>query len=328
MCTMRLCMLGPQIGRTFKCTTCLQGLDDAKPIIQANPSSLSTREFEPLAAAIRVTVPPKRGKSGAHGHGNGSFLSVGSGDSNNSSLISGHPLTSLARTGSKLFGSLLADIAPLVNHPSHLASVPGSMCEGMMVLQYVAKHLLWVGTPGVRRFLEQCMSAGMNMQPRLRSKEVSLPAPSSAAQHSLGKNTTWHPSEEGDLQISRFVRLLTQCSRNCILVEEHALDSVGRTHTDIWTPRCCNRPAAGNKSPWGSFAENLARRVRGVTSSPRPSMGPTSSQRQVIIDLQRRSSLQPQAQLDGHHQVFTQRTLLFPMLQLNTPACMGQCGKG
>lgn len=85
----------------------MQGLDDAKPIIQATPVSLSARAFEPLAAAMRIAAPAKRHKSGTM-VGLGSFLSITSADSG------GHPpngtLSGIAQTGTKMLGNVLHDL--------------------------------------------------------------------------------------------------------------------------------------------------------------------------------------------------------------------------
>ena len=91
----------------------LQGLDDAKPIIQANPVSLMAREYEALAAAMRVGLPARRHRTGSVAN-IGSFLSIGSGDSQHSGTLGNGTLHALARTGSRLFGSILGDLPPLV----------------------------------------------------------------------------------------------------------------------------------------------------------------------------------------------------------------------
>ena len=103
-----------------------QGLDDAKPIIQANPVSLMAREYEALAAAMRVGLPARRHRTGSVAN-LGSFLSIGSGDSQQSGMLSNGPLHALARTGSRLFGSILGDLPPLVC--SSMSETRRSVCR-------------------------------------------------------------------------------------------------------------------------------------------------------------------------------------------------------
>lgn len=85
----------------------MQGLDDAKPILQATPVSLTARNFEPLAAAMRVAAPAKRHKSGSI-VGIGSFLSIASADS--SGQNGNGPLAGLAHSGTKMLGNVLHEL--------------------------------------------------------------------------------------------------------------------------------------------------------------------------------------------------------------------------
>ena len=86
---------------------CAQGLDDAKPILQATPVSLAARHFDPLAAAMKVAAPAKRHKSGSI-VGIGSFLSIASADSGGP--MANGSLAGLAHSGTKILGNVLHDL--------------------------------------------------------------------------------------------------------------------------------------------------------------------------------------------------------------------------
>ena len=88
-------------------------MDDAKPILQATPVSLTSRAFDPLEAAMKVSAPAKRHKSGSIA-GIGSFLSIASVDS--SGQNGNHPLAGFAQTGTKMLGNVLQELH-VVNLP-------------------------------------------------------------------------------------------------------------------------------------------------------------------------------------------------------------------
>lgn len=91
-----------KIGRSS-----LQGLDDAKPILQATPVSLTGRHFAPLAATMKVSAPAKRGRSGSI-VGIGSFLSIASADSGGNQ--GNGSLAGYAHTGTRILGNVLHDL--------------------------------------------------------------------------------------------------------------------------------------------------------------------------------------------------------------------------